>query len=192
MGSGADEGEETATASAGTGTGRRRRRPVSGSLPARTDPGSVAARRRTAGRRGWRGHRALCPCDPGRGAEAGDAEGDAGAGSAAQGRGGQDQRVAAGHSAGSSGHARERRLEKELDEWRGREVSLRQNLLAWAPGLNSAGAQAAPTPPWAGGESRPGCQAQASSGLGDLPPGERALPQSLQGLRFNVHIAGCG
>lgn len=118
--------------------------------------------------------------------------GDAGAGSAAQGRGGQDQRVAAGHSAGSSGHARERRLEKELDEWRGREVSLRQNLLAWAPGLNSAGAQAAPTPPWAGGESRPGCQAQASSRLGDLPPGERALPQSLQGLRFNVHIAGCG
>ena len=62
--------------------------------------------------------------------------GDAGAGPAAQGRGGQDQRVAAGHSAGSSGHARERRLEKELDEWRRRrEVSLRQNLLPWAPGL---------------------------------------------------------
>ena len=62
--------------------------------------------------------------------------GDAGAVPAAQGRGGQDQRVAAGHSAGSSGHARERRLEKELDEWRRRrEVSLRQNLLPWAPGL---------------------------------------------------------
>lgn len=65
--------------------------------------------------------------------------GDAGAVPAAQGRGGQDQRVAAGHSAGSSGHARERRLEKELDEWRRRrrrrEVSLRQNLIPWAPGL---------------------------------------------------------
>lgn len=61
--------------------------------------------------------------------------GDAGAGPAAQGRGGQDQTVTAGHSAGSSGHARERRLEKELDEWRRREVSLRQNLPAWAPGF---------------------------------------------------------
>lgn len=128
------------------------------------DPAQSADRGRSAGRGGWRGHRALCPRDPGRAAEAGNAKGvssweaevgraggepqaaspdyeppflpagDAGAGPAAQGRGGQDQRATSGHSAGGRGHAGERRLEKELDEWRRREVSLRPDLPPCAPG----------------------------------------------------------
>ena len=50
--------------------------------------------------------------------------GDARARPAAQGGGGQDQRVSASHSAGGSGHARERGLEEELDGRRRREVSV--------------------------------------------------------------------
>lgn len=83
--------------------------------------------------------------------------GDARAGPAAQGRGGQDQRVSAGHSAGGSGHAGKRGLEEELDGRRRGEVSVSPDLPGgrWdlAPAQKSDAAFLLPRP---GRESGPG------------------------------------
>lgn len=60
--------------------------------------------------------------------------GDAGAGLTEPGRGGQDQAVGDGRSAGGSCHAGQRDLEEELAERRRREVSVSRDLHPWALG----------------------------------------------------------
>ncbi|ELK13440.1 hypothetical protein PAL_GLEAN10011473 [Pteropus alecto] len=60
--------------------------------------------------------------------------GDAGAGPAEQGTGGQEQTVSASYSAGGSGHAGELGLEEEMDGQRRREVSVTRDLPLWALG----------------------------------------------------------
>lgn len=74
--------------------------------------------------------------------------GDAGAGPAEQGRGGQKQTVSASYSAGGRGHAGELGREEEMDGQRRREASVSRDL-----------------PPWALGPGE-------ESGPGELPPGE--------------------